>query len=316
MNREGRHMLKFPKVAAIAFVASLVASGADALDRVALGYTNLSQNSLDFVAVELGFFKDEGLQVDLVSTSGTSTLVPTLISGSLQIATVPPPVLIQAANSGLRLVAISGLSEIDPKSNDTALIRKASSDPLLPGNIKGKRLAVSTIGSISQILLDDWLHRRGVEPSTFSYVEVPFSQMQTVLKQGTVDAGLFPEPFLTSTLQSGDGKVETYFLSELPMGVPGMINIADAEWAKAHPDIIVRFRRALDRALTYSTEHPAEVKQIVGKRLKLSDKVMDLTSISGLRATIEPKDMAWWLDLMKSQKLIEQPLDPRALVYP
>ena len=302
--------------AALALVAVFATWEARAQEKLTLGYTNLSQNSLDFVAQELGYFKDEGLDVSLVSTSGTSTLVPTLVSGSLQIATVPPPVLLQSANSGLGLVAITGLSELDPKANDTALIRRAGTPALMPDDIKGKRLAVSTIGSISQILLDDWLHRRGVDSASVTYVEVPFSQMQTVLKQGTVDAALMPEPFLTATLQAGDGALESYFLADLPRGIPGMINIADATWAHAHADTIARFRRALDRAATYSQAHPTEVKQILGKWLKLPPKVMDLTAVPIPRASVAPKDLAWWLDLMKGQKIVDQPLDPAALTLP
>ena len=309
-------MFRFANAAMLGLVAALAASNVHAQEKLVLGYTNLSQNALDFVAQDQGYFKDEGLQVEFVSTGGTSTLLPTLVAGSVQIATVPPPVLLQAANSGLKLTAVSGLSELDPKANDTALVRRAGTPPLLPNAIKGKRLAVSTIGSISQILLDDWLHRRGVDSSSFTYVEVPFSQMQTVLKQGTVDAVLLPEPFITSTLQAGDGTVESYFLAELPNGIPGMINIGDAEWVRTHPDTIARFRRALDRTVTYSQGHPAEVKQTLGKWLKLPPRVMDLTIVPLQRASLAPKDLAWWLDLMKAQKLVDQPLDPSQLITP
>ncbi len=302
----------------LGLIASLGLPGgvATAADKLAIGYTNASANSLDFIAKENGYFDANGLDVDLVSLAGTAVLVPSIVSGAIQVGTAPPPVLVQSAKAGLDLVALTGITELDPGARDSAIVRRPSVAIAVPMDLKGKRIAVSTIGSISQILLEDWLNREGVPPGGVNYVEIPFNQMSNILRQGTIDAALLTEPFLGRAVASGDGVAQFYFMAEEPAGVVATSNIASRAWARSHPDIVARFRKSIAAAERFSNEKPDAAKQIIGKWLKLSPELMRATSLPKAHAGITASDLEWWVNVMRPQGLIDGDVKAGTMIAP
>src|SRR3954469_24582306 len=114
-------------VAAIAAVAS-VAMPAMAQTKLAVGYTVTGVNALLFIATKKGYFKSRGIDAEVTGMRGANVIVPSLVAGSIQVAAFTSVSLVQAADGGIDLVAIGGLSAAGNDVPDSGLVARTGVD--------------------------------------------------------------------------------------------------------------------------------------------------------------------------------------------
>src|SRR5918992_1788251 len=99
-----------------------------------------------FVADRSGYFSREGLSVKLIFFQSGVQLAQSLISGDTQIGMGSAPELITAVNAGVKMRAVWGISNKMPY----ALISRPQIRTV--NDLKGKKIAVSSRGSLSEFL--------------------------------------------------------------------------------------------------------------------------------------------------------------------
>ncbi|MGH8316308.1 MAG: ABC transporter substrate-binding protein, partial [Steroidobacterales bacterium] len=161
-----------------------------------------------------------------------------------------------------------------------------------------------------------WLHKQGVDAKTVQFLEIPFPQMADALFQKRLDAVWNVEPFVTFMTQTGKAKVLAYpYLETLP-GMDIVAYFSKESWIKAHPDIALRFKRAIDRATTdvatmSKDDRDSWVAKYTGMKL---DVVKNVTlpvfstqyNIPTLQANIE---------LAVKYKMISKPFDVKTMIW-
>jgi NMT1-like family len=106
------------------------------------------------------------------------------------------------------------------------------------------------------------LQKRGVNPDSVRLLALPFPQMRSALNNGQVDAVWTPEPFLSQILSDGGrtvlapGPVLGRFW---PIGGYGALN----SWVTRNPTLAAKFRRAINRSLTYAQANPNEIRELL-----------------------------------------------------
>jgi len=294
----------------VCLFASVGAGVVQAQEKIVAGYTSLTANAPLFVAKQKGFFEKRGLNVELQALRGGNVLVPSLVANSVQIATLTAPSLVQAVDGGLDLVSVTGMSLINLGQKDSALVVRTGSNVNSVGDLKGRRIAVGTLGSISQVLFDKWLMMKGFDPKAFVYVEASYPQMPDIIKNGSVDAVLIPDPFMTAITKSGSGTVLSYYFGEIRDDIPGMINVATKDWAQKKSKEVALFREAIDEAIAFTAANPDAMLAIVTETLKLPADVVKGTELTRFKSTVDTADMQWWIDTMNEQKLLRTKLSP------
>src|SRR6267142_379575 len=106
-----------------------------------------------------GAFRKNQLEVQLVYMPGGSLIVQTLLSGEVGIASLAPPSAISAWTKGAELVLVAG--GIERALNVLMVSPKIKT----PDDLKGKRVAISRFGSLSDISLRDALRFYKLRPS-------------------------------------------------------------------------------------------------------------------------------------------------------
>ncbi|HUM02581.1 MAG TPA: ABC transporter substrate-binding protein [Thermoanaerobaculia bacterium] len=164
------------------------------------------------IASAEGFFDAQGLDVELVHTTGSVDTTPLLIRGEIDVSAGMLRISdfnAIARGATLRLVADKGHYEDGPCVSAAFLIRPAflkTKNLESPENLRGARVAVTPLG-FSEYVLETLVNSKGLALSDLNLVHLQTPLMTTALVDGSLDFLHVPEPYLTPTLRSGSAVV-------------------------------------------------------------------------------------------------------------
>jgi len=157
-----------------------------------------------FIAMDRGYFAEEGLEVDLTRVNGAAEAMPHLTTGQLDAAGVTAAAgFFNAINRGLPLRIAADKGRQTPEHSSGALaLRPDVADsgrvrdwPDLRGLALG--INVPNTGTVTDIQLDRMLERGGLTRDDVQIVELAYPDMNTAFASGVIDAGYQVEPYLT-----------------------------------------------------------------------------------------------------------------------
>ena len=108
--------------ATLAVCAAIGDARATEMTKLAVSYSATADFAPAFIAKDAGIFEKHGLDVTLTNLATTSLSPPALMSGSLQIASNSPPLLLLANDGGMDLVAVAGVAAMDEKHPRSSLV--------------------------------------------------------------------------------------------------------------------------------------------------------------------------------------------------
>lgn len=293
-----------------AVVAAAMQCGlAHAQTKIAVGYTAAGDFLPVFVAKEKGFFEKRGLDITLTRIALASTIPAALMSNSVQIGTGTGPGLLQAAEGGLDLVAVSGAARQKSNNATVSVVARKETNIASPADFKGKKVGVPGLNSVIDVVFRKWLKQKGVAVESVSLVEAPFPQMNDMLRGGTLDAVAVLEPFRSKIIADGNGvKVADYF-SEVKDGMVFGFWIATRAWADSNASAVKAFREAGVEGMAFITANPDEAKTIEAKYLGVKTP-----GFSSFDIEIKPSDLSDYAAIGKELGLLRKDVDAARLI--
>jgi len=263
-----------------------------------------------FVAQDEGIFSHHDLAVTAMPLSVPTIGPVALMSGSMQIAMANAPILLQAAQGGLDLVAIAAASRHVRENDYVSLVVRAGAGIARAADFRGRRVGIPGLGASYDIIFRRWLRRNGVDPRDVTIVEVSLPQAEDLLKSGQLDAVAATEPVRSRIVQDGVGTRLADFVAEVDPKLLGAIWITARAWAEAHRPEIAAFRAAQQDALGFIHDHPEAAKQVEIQHFHfLTPSRPELT------LDIAPDDLRSFADLMRDMGLLNGALDIDRLVF-
>jgi NitT/TauT family transport system substrate-binding protein len=181
-------------------IALLATQAAAQKGQLVVGFSAYSAAFMPaFVADRAGYFSQEGLTVKLIFFQSGVQLAQSLISGDTQIGMGSAPELITAVNAGIKMRAVWGISNKMPY----ALISRPQIRTV--ADLKDKKIAVSSRGSLSEFLAAYVLKHRGLDPQR-DVTYLPIGGVPTrfaAVQSGSVDASLISAAHFEKARQSG-----------------------------------------------------------------------------------------------------------------
>jgi len=265
-----------------------------------------------WVAKEKGFFENNGLDVTLSVTQNLSVL-PGTLGRQFDFAPSTPPDLIKAVLAGIDVVAVAGQG-IETKDNpSTHLIVRKDSAITSMQDLKGKVIATPALGAIIHVSVLHGLKKNGIDPASIRAVEVPFPNMPDQLKAGNVDAVEALEPFAGQLLAAGNGSLGDPLLS-VSDEVLYTFWISDRKWAANNHAVIDAWVASLDQAKGFIDANPREARAILAKYTKLPEAVVQKIPFVTYRFSLDPRDFAVWVNVLKDIGQITRSIDENSLV--
>ena len=210
-----------------------------------------------YVAQEMGFFADEGVNVNFVIMEDTAIKIGAMFAGQIDIAASTSdefPIYLQPGKSVRYFMAVDYSN-----GGDGIVATKDIADVV---GLKGKNVAFEQ-GTISQFFLNVLLKKNGLSQADITSVNMTAADAGTAFVAGQVDAAVTWEPALSLGANSANGHLIASS-AELP-GVIVDVLAVTPEVAKAKADDLKAFARAWYKALEYLDKHPQESYAMMAK---------------------------------------------------
>jgi NitT/TauT family transport system substrate-binding protein len=303
------------KFLAAAFAVIVAAGPLHAQTKLQIGCTATSDCASAMVAVDEGIFKKHGLDAEMVLIGINSNIPAAIVSNSIQIGGPTSTVFLQAADGGLDLIAVAGASIMNPSSNgNIAAFARNGVDIKQPKDFVGKKVGAPGIGAFLHVLFVKWLVEKGVDPKSVNFVEVTFPTMADIIKSGGVDVVLTAEPFVTRMLNANLGTVAARYGAELARTEPIIFYAASRDWAEKNPDTIRKFRDAIAEAAAIVNTDRDKASASISKFTKQPIELVKATVPNQSEPALKAEQLAWWIDVMSSQKMLQTKLDLNKLI--
>lgn len=245
------------------------AGGLTTLD---VGIIGIAADAPIWVAMERGFFEEEGLKIETHTAAGGAAIVPAVVSGDFDIGTGGLLSVISAGARGLPLKVLAedgavlshatAATSLDDEEHLGNGIFASDESIRTAEDLEGGTIAVTTLKSINTALASAWLEKHGVDPSSVEFLEVPFPDQPVALEAGRVDAAFLIEPFLTEALENGAHAVG-YPLAEVTPGLTLAGYFVTEEFAQGNPEVLAGFQRAILRANEYVDTHEDAYREAI-----------------------------------------------------
>lgn len=306
--------------AASAFAAAPFAPrarAAGATTSIVFGYTAVSDFASVFVAADEGYFKKRNLEVELKLIPLNATIPAALQSDSLQIGGPTPSVFLQAVDGGLDLVTVAGGGMTSQGFTGFGLVARAGSGIRTAKDCVGKKVGVPGLGAFLHVTFRAWLKLEGVDDKQVTFVEASFPQHADLLRGGSIDAVVTADPILSRIVESGAGRVVSYYGTFLPEGNPTTLHAAKREWAEKNAAAVRAFHEAIVEAAAYikQPKNDASVRAAIGHYIKLPPPVLAKMQITVPGAIVTDKQLAYWVGLMKEQGMLKGEPKVASLVF-
>jgi NitT/TauT family transport system substrate-binding protein len=265
--------MKFTRLLAFLWLG-LFASTASA-ERVRTAIPRATVNYLSLPVAEVkGFFRSEGLDNETIVIPGT-TAIAALVSGNVDYS--------GAGGSGMR-AAVRGapIKAVMFQTEKVTWYLQGAPDILRIADLKGKRIAVGTIGDTQDTLITMLVEREGLTARDVTRVAMPSrSAMSTILalKTGAVSAAVVNAE--ESLLGEKEGLRTLAFVGDLfPYPFQGFL--ATDKMIAERPNDIKRWLRAMVKALMFIRERPEEAADIAFQKIPMGNMTRPML-VEGVR---------------------------------
>jgi len=291
-------------------LAAALASGVATAETIQIGCTPTGDCASAMVAVDEGIFKKHGLDVEMTRVALNSTIPAAILSNSIQIGGPTSTVFLQAVDGGLDLVAVAGASTMNKTANDAvaAFVRNGV-EITQPKDFVGKKIGAPGLGAFLHVLFCRWLIEKNVDPKSVNFVEVTFPTMNDVLKSGTVDGVLTAEPFIARMTAAGTGTVAARYATDLARTEPIIFYAASRDWAEKNPDTVKRFREAIAEGAAIVNADREKASASIAKFTKQPLELVSMVPPNHSDPVLTSAQLAWWVDVMKQQNLLQSDID-------
>lgn len=245
----------------------LLAPVAQAADKVRVSYPTFTSSYIFFfTAIDKGFYKEEGIDLDITEAAG-GVSTPALVSGDLQFSTSGSSA-ISAIMKGAKLKVL-----LVGEDRPSWQIWSARPEMKKLEDLKGQQIGILSRGDTGEVAIRYMLKKRNL-PSDYVAFTPMGSSLATrmaVVSSGTLPAALL-QPAEVETLRGTGGLAKAHLIADASEEVRSTFNglaTSDAVMQK-NPDLVTRFVRATRKGMIYTRANRDQAIDVFIRVMKAS----------------------------------------------
>jgi NitT/TauT family transport system substrate-binding protein len=217
------------------------------------------------LGIAKGFFDKQGITIKKVTLQSGNDIVLALSNhnGDVGYLGYVPMMIARTGGIPFTLVAASEVEGTSVDDNWQNILVKGSSSIRTPADLAGKTIAVNALKGVGEVVIKSALKKVGVDPNSIKLLALPFPSMRAALNNGQVDAIWTPEPFLSQALQIDGARIVMAPGPTLGNFFPNGGYGALQDWVSKNRALAAKFRAAINESLTYSQQHPDEIRALL-----------------------------------------------------
>ncbi|KHK49110.1 nitrate ABC transporter substrate-binding protein [Ralstonia sp. A12] len=213
------------------------------------------------LAQRLGYFRDEGLEVELLSQPAGVDAESELLTGFAQGVVGFYDHTLQAKGKEVRAIVV--FSQVPGEAEVVSTRLPATVEAMR--DLRGHKLGVTGLGSSTSFLTRYLMAQQGLSAGDYTMLPVGAERsFISALRNGRIDAGMTTDPTVSRLVRNGEARVlldlRTLENTRAALGgsYPAACLYLQTEWLEAHPDIAAKLARAFVRTLRYMHARNAE----------------------------------------------------------
>lgn len=260
-----------------------------------------------YVAINNGYFREEGIDLELQMTAGGDKTMTAILSNSIDIGLVGSETSIYVYNQGAKdpVINFAQLTQTD----GTFLVSRTKTDTFHWSDLKGKTFLGQRQGGMPQMVGEFVLKNHNLNPQKdLTLIQnIDFANIANAFASGTGDYVQLFEPTASIFEQAGKGYIVASFGAESG-NVPYTSFMTKKSYLVSHKATIEKFTKALYRGQQWVYTHTAEeITNIVQSQFSDTPKEIIIKVIQRYKdqqsfATNPLLDETEWNNLQKIMK--------------
>ena len=233
-----------------------------------------------YVAIEEGYFEEEGLDLTLVTGFGADKVLTALISGEADIGFMGAEASIYACQEGATDPAVN-FAQLTQRAGNFLVAREEMPD-FKWEDLKGKKVLGGRKGGMPEMVFEYILKKNGIDPQKDLTIDqsIDFGSTAAAFSGGQADYTIEFEPSATALEAENSG----YVVASLGVDsgyVPYTAYSAKTSYLNANPNIIQKFTNALQKGMDFVQSHtPEEIAKVIAPQFKETDLATITTIVS------------------------------------
>ena len=210
-----------------------------------------------YVAIEEGYFEDEGIALTLVNSAGADKVMTAMVSGEADIGFMGSEASIYTYAGGEEDYAVN-FAQLTQRAGNFLVGRTPETD-FKWENLVGTKVLGGRAGGMPQMVFEYILKKHGINPKTDLTIDqsINFGLTAAAFTSDDSDYTVEFEPFATSLELEGSGYVVAS-LGEESGYVPYTAYCAKKSYMAENPEVIQKFTNAIQKGMDYVNSHSAE----------------------------------------------------------
>ncbi|HJB14764.1 MAG TPA: ABC transporter substrate-binding protein [Candidatus Blautia excrementipullorum] len=225
-----------------------------------------------YVAIEEGYFEEEGLKIDLVNGFGADKVMTAVISGEADIGFMGAEASVYAYQEGATDPVVN-FAQLTQRAGNFLVAREKMPD-FQWEDLKGKKVLGGRKGGMPEMVFEYILRKNGIDPQKDLTIDQSIDFGSTAAAFSGDDSAEFTvefEPSATALEQEGAG----YVVASLGVDsgyVPYTSYSAKTSYIKENPEVIQKFTNGLQKGMDYVQTHtPEEIAKIIAPQFEETD---------------------------------------------
>lgn len=253
-----------------------------------------------YVAIEEGYFAQEGIDLKLVTGFGADKVMAAVLSGDADIGFMGPETTVYAYQQGAKDRVIN-FAQLTQRAGNFVVAREEMPD-FQWEDLKGRDILGGRKGGMPEMVFEYILKERGLDPDKDMNIDrsIDFGSTAAAFSGGQGDFSVEFEPSATMLEQEGAGYVAASCGVDSGY-VPYTAYSAKESYMKKNPEIIQKFTNALQKGMDYVNSHTAEE---IAETLQPQFKENALETITAIVKRYQEQD-TWKENLVFEQESLE-----------
>lgn len=224
-----------------------------------------------YVAIEEGYFEEEGIDLTLVTGFGADKTMTAVLSGSADIGFMGSEASIYTYNEGANDYVVN-FAQLTQRAGNFLVAREEMPDFTWDA-LKGKTVLGGRKGGMPEMVFEYILKENDIDPASDVTINqnIDFGSTAAAFSEGQGDFTVEFEPGATNLEKEGKGYVVASLGTDSGY-VPYTAFSAKQSYIDDNPEVIQGFTNALQKGMDYVQSHtPAEIAKIIAPQFKETD---------------------------------------------